>query len=726
MNKRWLSVALVLVGLAGLGLVGYWQLFTHFMAYDDEGYVLWSLRTYFVHGQLYTQVYSQYGPFPFVFYHALHVLTGCPVDSENARFVTLFYWCGCSALAAALVWQQTRSRIATTVGGLLTFAGLLSMVHEPSHPGGLLACLAAVGAYVGARAIERGAGRRFAIGTALVGTAMLLSKINVGLFFLISAGSWLALHTALGRWQRAATWSVLLGCALSPLLLLHALSSQTWVVLLGVVFSGSAFSVLVMILRERDHRATVRAWPMAALAAGLFAGLVLAVVWARGTPLAALWQGMVLEPLRHPLVYVHALNWPSITPWLAIAGLVATLLHHRGPPSEKWGVALAVSRLLACGWLLYTAQQSADFSLAWFTLEYGLALTWVLLLPLQPTAATPLRRAHLWIAWVFVWQILQVYPVAGTQAAWGGFLWYPLAVISGYEALVFLDTRLSGTARLLRRGGAVVALAACTLPLERFVALGYARYTQFESLNIEGARHLRLDGDYGLTLRLLTRNIEAHADTLFSYPGMYSFNLWTQRPTPTHANATHWFSLLDAAQQQAIIARLTADPRAVIIRHTYLSRFLVAKGVAVRGPLIDYVQAAFVPAFRLGSYEFLVHRGRTIAPLGIARLDFPPGQPPQLDLITNVSDDVSVVELQMLHAPFTPLMQIPLTAPLSWSITPLADDGTVQTNSSATAGIVRIRLTLPLPPAPLPILVEMRVVLRDRDGRLMETLGFAP
>ncbi|MDP1580004.1 MAG: hypothetical protein Q8M02_06980 [Candidatus Didemnitutus sp.] len=724
MNRRWLSVALVLVGLAGLGLVGYWQLFTHFMAYDDEGYVLWSLRTYFAHGQLYTQVYSQYGPFPFVFYHALHVLTGCPVDNESARFVTLFYWCGCSALAAALVWQQTRSIVATAVASLLTFAGLLPMVNEPGHPGGLLAFLAAVGAYGGARAIEGAAGRTFAIGTTLVGTAMLLSKINVGLFFLISAGSWLALHTALGRWQRVAMWCVILGCALSPLLLLHALSSQTWVVLLGVVFAGSAFAVLVLILRERDHSVTVRAWPMAALAAGLLAVWVVAVVWTRGTPLAALWQGMVLEPLRHPLVYVHALHWPVVTPWLAITGLLATLLHHRGPLSEKWSGALAMSRLLACGWLLYTAQQSADFSLAWFTLEYGLALTWVLLLPLQHAAPTPRRRAQLWVAWVFVWQILQVYPVAGSQAAWGGFLWYPLAIISGYEALVFLAARCTGTARLFRRGGAVVALVACALLLERFIVLGHARYTQLEPLNLDGARRLRLAGDYGLTLRILARNIEAHADTLFSYPGMYSFNLWTARPTPTRANATHWFSLLNDAQQQDIIARLADDPRAVIIRQTYLARFLGENGVTLGGPLHDYVQDAFVPAFRVGSYEFLVHHGRHIAPLGIARLDFPPELPPQLDLITNASEAVGMVELQLLHAPFTPLMQIPLAAPLVWSITPLADDGTVAT--ARTTGLTRLRLTLPLPATPLPMLTELRVVLRERDGHVIETLRFAP
>lgn len=49
---------------AALGVAGYWLQFTTFMIYDDEGYVLLSLKHFTEHGGLYDRVYTQYGPFP--------------------------------------------------------------------------------------------------------------------------------------------------------------------------------------------------------------------------------------------------------------------------------------------------------------------------------------------------------------------------------------------------------------------------------------------------------------------------------------------------------------------------------------------------------------------------------------------------------------------------------------------------------------------------------------
>jgi hypothetical protein len=75
-----LKSALPWCGAAGLGVVlafaGYWLLFTTFMVYDDEGYVLISLKHFSEHGGLYHHVYTQYGPFPYLFYDGLHRLFG--------------------------------------------------------------------------------------------------------------------------------------------------------------------------------------------------------------------------------------------------------------------------------------------------------------------------------------------------------------------------------------------------------------------------------------------------------------------------------------------------------------------------------------------------------------------------------------------------------------------------------------------------------------------------
>src|SRR5258708_9430576 len=67
---RWVPLALLgaIVAIAACAL-----LFTTFMMYDDEGYVLFSLKTFTETGGLYERVFSQYGPFFFLFHPALHL-----------------------------------------------------------------------------------------------------------------------------------------------------------------------------------------------------------------------------------------------------------------------------------------------------------------------------------------------------------------------------------------------------------------------------------------------------------------------------------------------------------------------------------------------------------------------------------------------------------------------------------------------------------------------------
>jgi hypothetical protein len=109
-----------------------------------------------------------------------------------------------------------------------------------------------------------------------------------------------------------------------------------------------------------------------------------------------------------------------------------------------------------------------------------------------------------------------------------------------------------------------------------------------------------------------------HSDMVFSLPGMFSFNLWSGLPTPTHANVTHWFSLLSVERQRAIQGALEAHPRAcVIIQREHLN-FLKTRGLGPAGALYDYIAANFEPAFTLDDFEFCVRRGRTIAPFMVA------------------------------------------------------------------------------------------------------------
>jgi hypothetical protein len=166
---------------------------------------------------------------------------------------------------------------------------------------------------------------------------------------------------------------------------------------------------------------------------------------------------------------------------------------------------------------------------------------------------------------------------------------------------------------------ATLALGAGTLQVYWLLDTGWQRWRTSLPLELRGAEFIHPPENLRYALRILTTNAQLHADVLFSQPGMYSFNLWSGLPTPTLRNATHWFWLLSAREQQAIIDRLAAAPRPAIITFRGNDSFLTdTLQMRLAGPLIDHVATHYRPLFALAGYEFLVPRDRQVQPFLIA------------------------------------------------------------------------------------------------------------
>jgi hypothetical protein len=131
---------------------------------------------------------------------------------------------------------------------------------------------------------------------------------------------------------------------------------------------------------------------------------------------------------------------------------------------------------------------------------------------------------------------------------------------------------------------------------------------------------LRPDFLIAYDLKAIEQNLRRHADTVFSLPGMFSFNIWSGRPTPTAGNATHWFSLLNQEQQAEIQRRLEADPRAMVVLHRHHLNYLYETGFGPTGALKDYLLKAFQPAIRLAGYDVWTKTGRSISAEGTFRM----------------------------------------------------------------------------------------------------------
>ena len=756
MIKRLPNLALAAAVAAVLAVIGYWSIFTVYLVYDDEGYVLNSLRNYSEHGGLYEQVYSQYGPFFYNLADGLHRLTGLPFDNDHSRMVTVAVWCATALLCGGLVWRFSRSRTAATAAAGLSFVHLASMTNEPSHPGGLLGLLAAAGTLLGAEAIRRGRARWFALATALVGTAMALTKINVGVFFLLAAVSWMLLNTDRERLARTAGWVVALGCVAVPFGLMQTLWSEPWVREFGLIFSGATLALLAALTASRQPEHGPGSWKRFAGAGLVLTAAVLLLTGLRGTSAAGLLDGILLGPLRHPGVYSFAVTWRPGAGGLALV-MLALALFVTARRTAAWRPPLLASlRLVAGLWCLLGMFVSIALLLPgvlssprlaagvlWvaayvpamptFALSYGLSLAWLMAVPLGRGPATPEERGRLWLAWVLVWQSLHAFPVAGSQTAWGTFLWAPLLVLGCHDAIRYWAGRAPRRhQRAVRFAGLAVLLGLAATAVRDTGYVGHERFRQGEPLGLPGAARLRLPDDFTSTLRILTENLSAHSGVLFTYPGMFSFNTWADRPTPTLANATHWFSLLSAEQQAAIIRRLDADPRACLVVERYLVTYLYEQNVIPTGPLHDYLLKAFAPALKLDTYELWVRRGRTIALFSTAALR--PGSAPdrrRLELtFAGPAAPVSRVEICQLYPPYTVLQALPVSTAQPWEYTPLTLAGSdaappaVLTAPQPLAGPTRLTADLVASPRLGPE-ANLLVQLRAADGRLLRSLRFA-
>ena len=594
-------------------------MFSTFMYYDDEGYVLISLRNFIRHGGLYRDVYTQYGPFPFVFHYLLDLL-GIPLTHTSGRVLTLVMWAGTAVSCAVLAGQATRS-LALKVAVLpAVFVHLWVMPSEPTHPGGMIVVLTALAAALGCHAIVTGRIARWAIIAGAVTAALSLTKVNVGAFAAFAAGAWWLLHhTSPAIRDRAPIILVLCG-GLLPLGLMRPLLETPWVKDYAVVFACSAATTVVAAAMGATGRAGWRELALFVGAAMSVAVVVLGVVFLRGTSAHDLIDGVLLAPLRQPTVFSLRYLWPPGIMIIAAASTVlcgaAGLARRKGLPGVDG--TIAALRLLATAGLVFVMLQFPHLRPDYVVFGFTLPCLWLFAWSFEGEEPGS-RNARAWLALLLLGQCLHAFPVPGSQIAWGSVLVVPLAALGSWDAVRWFRRRMAG-ARLPSHGYAVAAvLAFAAVTTWKFASVA-ARYREGQYLALPGAGFIRVPDDSASRYQVLTLNAMAHAGMLFSFPGMFSFNLWTDLPTPTLANVTHWFSLLDDARQRDIVRALTDHPRAcVIVDHAHID-FLAERGLAPRGVARDYIMEHFEPAFWVDRVGFYVHRGRRIEPFMIGDL----------------------------------------------------------------------------------------------------------
>ena len=529
------SLAVVLVVL-GFAFAWAYTYSSDFRNYDDEGYVMMSVREFLDGKRLYDDVFTQYGPFYYLSHAPFYSQAIAGLSHDSVRFETVVLWVATAAACALLARRVGGEAAGAAAAFALTMLALKAAANEPGHPQGLCGLLTILALLAMTFVARRPRAAALVLG-ALV-AAMAMTKLNVGVF--VATAILLALlgGERKNRLVRAAAYLTAAGALALPLVLMRD-HLATWSFAVCIDHRGRDAA--------DDRAGARRPGPLPArrgngplvsrVARGECGG------HRRGDPgdgdnaagtLARL--GRAAPPFAQVFsVPPYSLGRRQLP--LAVLGMLVGLGYASGVIRSRALIrALKVAYMggVLLGWIGYGLLGTFSWELQPLPF-YGLPWSW-LVLAVEPSAngegvsaTMPISRVALGLATPLI--VLMVYPVAGSQVFYASLPCLVGASVCWADILRLLN-RQSWPRRLVAAG--VWALALTFLSI---VAYGSVKtYRANEPLGLPGASRIRLPAEDAATLRWLAERLHADCDTFVGLPGINSLYFWAEKASPTTRN----------------------------------------------------------------------------------------------------------------------------------------------------------------------------------------------
>jgi hypothetical protein len=228
------------------------------------------------------------------------------------------------------------------------------------------------------------------------------------------------------------------------------------------------------------------------------------------------------------------------------------------------------------------------------------------LLPPFAAAGAAGHLARLVMAAVAALQILQPYPLAGSQLAFGSLVVVAAAITCLADGLAWVrDAAGAGGLPAAWRWLRWAPSAAAVLPVYAATVVGYhaatayAQYAGQVPLNLPGAQRVRVTEPTAAVYREAATAIRSSADTFVATTGMNSLYFWTGKPFPHGMIIGNELNVFTVEEQLDILRSLMSYPRPMVVHDT------------VTGPddtrlLVREVHRQFRPWRQVGPYLLLV------------------------------------------------------------------------------------------------------------------------
>ncbi|HSU31721.1 MAG TPA: hypothetical protein VLJ11_10845 [Bryobacteraceae bacterium] len=611
LSVKWIALA---VALCACGAYAYFLMFSRFGFWDDEGYLMATVRAMLQGHLLYDQIYTLYGPFYYFFEGALYVLTGLPVTHDFVRFVGLFFWLASAGLAAWSVLRLTRSFL---LAGLTLFAVSKVLVFfsgEPGHPEELcIVCvclLLALATMVNSRLSGWNA-----IFSGFLLAALSLTKINIGLYAIWAVLlTYLSTHPA-SQIKRLLFFLVGLGSIGCTAIIMLPLLGSGWVnnYLLLIVFS--ILASLTAVSRNRPETIIgARAWYLLTVAF-VTTGLAVVVPFlVHGTTMSALLYISVLQHKNFAREwFVSAPFTPKSTLWAVLSLALAALWSYRrlAPSQSKTFEAglQALKGAIAVFGTIYLLTMYPEHTYGVRLLKLVTPFNWLVVVIPSSQGKDSRFFARVFLCFLGVFVALYPFPVASAQLL---FALVPLIVVIAvfwHDAFVALAAVVAGlNRRNTRRALSATAMLLLAGVYAKALHGAQANYAALVPLRLPGAANIHVTPREADTYRWVTDELDRHCASFFSMPGMFSFHFWTGKDTPTMMMMNDWPGFLNASQQQVVVRDLAHNHTSCVISNPGITNIFLRGQDMSESPVARYIYSHFREIAERNGYHLLVRK----------------------------------------------------------------------------------------------------------------------
>ncbi len=547
--------------------------FSYFSAYDDEGYLMLSVRGFLEGHALYKEVLTGYGPVYYFYEWFLHGPLGLALNHDVTRVLCILHWLGVSSILALTLFRMSRSLPIAFFGFMQAALHLTPLAREPGHPQEIVAVLLVLSVLVATRHLERKWTLPLLIA---IGAAAVFTKINVGVFYGLSLLMALMCQAALFRSQRWLFWVLLALSSFLPFVLMRPQLSQSWAWAYGgqACISILTASAVAYCLHARKKFGVAKLFQAGALFALVSAGFI-GVCAAAGSPVAALIDSLIIAPSKLGSLFCIPLKAPYCT-WsgaVALVCAVAVIVWRNRLGRARFVVACGKALYGLAGALLLVTDYNAQ-------LGYLLPWAWLLLVPVSSDHSGKLDQtfARTFLALGVAWQSLQAFPVSGTQAVIATILpIFAYSICLDDAIKVFLTApRIAGSMQALTQRVATLLRALVIAGLFFLFATSWCDpvsawryYASTPSLGLPGATHLHLPPAQAQIYQGLTKYLQTQSDTFVTVPGLNSLYFWTGKKPPTYFNISEVVLLNDRQQAEVVSALRNARRPLIVVNKSF-------------------------------------------------------------------------------------------------------------------------------------------------------------